>query len=62
MQTQNRLLDEIAGIALKALGGIDKLGSPLQKIKELCDLPEKINALEKEIETLSQKIDSAEKD
>ena len=62
MQTQNRLLDEIAGMALKALGRLDKLGDPLQKMKDLCELPEKIKSLEKEIEILSQKINSSEKD
>ncbi|HQS93412.1 MAG: hypothetical protein B7Y25_01010 [Alphaproteobacteria bacterium 16-39-46] len=62
MQTQNRLLDEIAGMALKALGRLDKLGDPLQKMKDLCELPEKFKSLEKEIEILSQKIDASEKD
>ncbi len=62
MQTQNRLLDEIAGMALKALGRLDKLGDPLQKMKDLCELPEKFKSLEREIEILSQKIDSSEKD
>lgn len=62
MQTQNRLLDEIAGFALKALGRIDKLGLSLEKMKDLCDVPEKLKSLEREVEILSQKIDSSEKD
>ena len=60
MQTQNRWLDEIAGLALKALGQLDTLGLSVQKIKELCDMPERIKSLEQEIQRLSEQLNGSD--
>lgn len=62
MQTQNRLLDEIAGLALRALGCMDQVGGAFQKLKDLCEVSEKLKSLEREVEILSQKIGHSEKD
>lgn len=58
MQAHNRILDEVAGFALKALGRLDKLGVSFEKLKEICDMPQKIKALEQEVARLSEQVET----
>ena len=60
MHTQNKFLDEMAGLALKTLGHLDKAGASFQKIKDLCDMAQRIEFLEKEVSCLSKRLDDLE--